>query len=212
MQIEWLGHACFLLTGTDGTKVLTDPFDEKVGYPLPKVEVDVVTVSHQHFDHNATHLLPGQPVVVEGTGRHTAAGIAIRGVATFHDPDRGAKRGTNTVFVISLDGLNVCHLGDLGHSLSAEQAAEIGVVDVLCVPVGGFYTIDARVARETVDQLKPAVVLPMHYKFSSKMEMPIVPVEDFLQYYPRAERQKALVLDKASPAGEPRVVILDLRS
>ncbi|HUW64533.1 MAG TPA: MBL fold metallo-hydrolase [Spirochaetia bacterium] len=212
MQIEWLGHACFLLTGTGGVKVLTDPFDEKVGYPLPKVEVDVVTVSHHHFDHNATHLLPGQPVVVEGTGRHTAAGIEIRGVGVFHDPDRGAKRGTNTIFVISLDGLNFCHLGDLGHTLSPEQVAEIGTVDVLCVPVGGFYTIDAKLARATVEQLKPAVVLPMHYKFSSKMDMPIAPVEDFLQYYPLAERQKALVLDRGSLPGEPRVVVFELRS
>ena len=212
MQIEWMGHACFLVTGSSGVKVLTDPFDEKVGYPLPKVEVDVVTVSHQHFDHNATQLLPGKPAVVEEPGRHTAAGIEIRGVASFHDPDRGAKRGTNTIFVISLDGLQICHLGDLGHKLSAEQVAEIGAVDILCVPVGGFYTIDARLARETVDQLKPAVVLPMHYKFSSSVELPIAPVEDFLQYYPGAEKQKALVVDKASLPKEPRVVVLDLRS
>ncbi len=210
MQIEWLGHACFLLTGTGGVKVLTDPFDEKVGYPLPKVEVDVVTVSHQHFDHNATHLLPGKPAVVEGPGRHTAAGIEIRGVATFHDQERGANRGANTVFVIGMDGLNVCHLGDIGHILSPESAAEIGAVDVLCVPVGGFYTIDGKVARETVDQLKPAVILPMHYKFDPGMGMPIAPVEDFLQYYPGARRQKALILDKSSLTRESQVVVLEL--
>jgi len=212
MKTEWLGHACFLFTASDGVKVLTDPFDEKVGYPPPKVEVDVVTVSHQHFDHNATHLLPGRPVVVEGTGEHTAAGIAIRGVGVFHDPDRGAKRGPNTVFIIRMDGVNVCHLGDLGHPLSAEQAAEIGKVDVLCVPVGGFFTIDAKTAHATVDQLKPAVVLPMHYKYDAKVDLPIAPLEDFLSYYPRAERQKSLVLDKDSLPAGPRVVVLELRS
>jgi len=212
MQIEWMGHACFLLTAGSGVKVLTDPFDEKVGYPLPKVEVDVVTVSHQHFDHNAVHLLPGKPVVVEGPGRHTAAGIAIRGVASFHDPEQGAKRGPNTIFVIDMDGVQVCHLGDLGHALPPETVAEIGRVDVVCVPVGGFFTIDAGVARATVDQLKPAIVLPMHYKFGPKMELPIAPVDDFLQYYPGAERQKILTLDKASLPKESRVVVLELRS
>lgn len=212
MRIEWLGHSCFLLTGTGGVKVLTDPFDEKVGYPLPKVEVDVVTVSHQHFDHNATHLLPGKPTVVEGPGEHTAAGVVIRGVEAFHDQDRGAKRGSNTIFVITLDGLNICHLGDLGHSLSAEQVAQIGKVDVLCVPVGGFYTIDAKVARDTVNLLGASVALPMHYKFIPKVELPIAPVEEFLQYYPQATRRTDLVLDKDSLPKEPMVVVLELRS
>jgi len=212
MKIEWLGHACFLLTSDSGVKVLTDPFDEKVGYPPPAVETDVVTVSHQHFDHNATHLLPGHPVVVEGAGEHAAAGVAIRGVGVFHDPDRGAKRGPNTVFIIGMDGLNVCHLGDLGHPLSAEQAAEIGRVDVLCVPVGGFYTIDAKTAHAVVEQLKPAVILPMHYKYDTKVDLPIAPVDDFLQYYPGAERQKFLTLEKDSLPAEPRVVVLELKS
>jgi L-ascorbate metabolism protein UlaG (beta-lactamase superfamily) len=111
-----------------------------------------------------------------------------------------------------MDGLNVCHLGDLGHPLSAEQAAEIGRVDVLCVPVGGFYTIDAKTAHAVVEQLKPAVILPMHYKYDTKVDLPIAPVDDFLQYYPGAERQKFLTLEKDSLPAEPRVVVLELKS
>ncbi|BBB89669.1 MAG TPA: MBL fold metallo-hydrolase [Methylomusa anaerophila] len=211
MQLEWKGHASFLLHGDKGVKVLTDPFDEKVGYPLPNVEVDAVTVSHQHGDHNATGLLPGKPIIVEGAGKHLAAGIEIRGIATYHDAEQGAKRGNNTIFVISLDELNICHLGDLGHPLTPEQVAEIGPVDVLLTPVGGFYTIDARQAYETVQQLKPAVVLPMHYKLDDRLKYPIATVDEFLHFYSKVEKQAVLKLDKSTLPKELQVVVLELR-
>lgn len=210
MRIEWKGHASFLLTGAKGVRILTDPFDPSVGYPVPKVEVDVVTVSHQHYDHNCTEMLPGKPVVIEGAGEHRAAGVEIKGVATHHDPEQGQLRGNNTVFIMLLDGLRICHLGDLGHRLSPGQAAEIGPVDILCVPVGGVYTVDAKEAYDVVQQLRPALVLPMHYKLDARVQLPITPVDPFLKLFPGVEKQKVLDADKASLPSETKVVLLEL--
>jgi len=211
MRIEWKGHASFLLISAKGVRILTDPFDEWVGYPLPNVEVDVVTVSHQHGDHNCTDSLPGKPVVVEGAGDHKASGIEIKGVATYHDPEQGKRRGNNTVFVIKLDGLNICHLGDLGHLLTSKQVSDIGQVDVLFVPVGGFFTIDAKQAYEIVQQLRPALVLPMHYKLDERVTLPIAPVDEFLGLFSNVERQTVLDIDKSSLPGKTKVVLLELR-
>ncbi|MCG9969395.1 MBL fold metallo-hydrolase [Pelotomaculum terephthalicicum JT] len=211
MRIEWKGHASFLLVSSQGVRVLTDPFDEYVGYPLPNVEVDVATVSHQHGDHNFTASLPGKPVIVEGAGEHEAAGIVIKGVATYHDPEQGKKRGENTVFVIQLDGLNICHLGDLGHLLTSKQVSDIGQVDVLLIPVGGFFTIDAKQAYEVVKQLRPALVLPMHYKLDERVTLPIEPVDEFHGLFPKVERKTVLDVDKSSLPGKTEVVLLELR-
>lgn len=211
MKIEWLGHSCFLITGSNDIRILTDPFDEKIGIPLLKVKVDVVTVSHQHFDHNATHLLPGKPAVIETVVTSVLPDVEIRGIGLFHDDQQGTQRGVNIAFVITVDGFKVCHLGDLGHPLSNQQVTAIGPVDVLCVPVGGFSTIDAQQASEVISLIKPAVVLPMHYKVKNS-NVPISAVNDFLRIYPRAERMSALVLDKQQKTdGRLRVVVLDIK-
>jgi len=211
MRIEWKGHACFLLNSAKGVRILTDPFNEGVGYPLPNVEVDVVTVSHQHGDHNYTDSLPGKPAVVKGAGNHKVSGIEIKGVATYHDPEQGKKRGSNTVFVIKADGLNICHLGDLGHLLTPGQVSDIGQVDILFVPVGGFFTIDAKQACEVVQQLGPALVLPMHYKLDQRVTLPIAPVDEFLGLFSKVERRTVLDIDKSSLPAETEVVLLELR-
>lgn len=211
MFIEWKGHSCFLLTAQNGVRLLTDPFNERVGYPLPKVEVDGVTVSHEHYDHNSAELLPGKPVVVKGPGQHLVSGIEIRGIASFHDEEQGNARGLNTVFMMTIDGIRICHLGDLGHLLSPAQLAEIGDVDVLCIPVGGFYTIDAGTAREIVAQLKPSVVLPMHYKYDDHVKLPIAPVADFLQYYPTTENRDILELTAKDLASPLKIITLTLK-
>lgn len=211
MQIQWKGHSSFLLSSEDGKQVLTDPFNEQVGLPLPNVNVDVVTVSHQHGDHNATGLLPGTPVVVEGAGQHVAAGIEIRGIAAYHDAEQGAKRGNITIFVIKIDGINICHLGDLGHPLTSKQVADIGKVDILLVPVGGFYTIDAKQAYEIVQQLKPAVIVPMHYKLDDRIVYPIATVDEFLSYYSKVAKLEVLHVTKASLPQEGQVVLLTLK-
>lgn len=209
MQIKWLGHACFLLTTTGGVKILTDPFDETVGYPLPAEAPDVVTVSHQHFDHNAVGLVKGKPEVVEGTGARQVKGIAFRGVATFHDKEKGAKRGPNTVFVIEADGVKVCHLGDLGHPLDAAKRQEIGPVDVLLIPVGGTFTIDADEAAALVREMRPRIAVPMHYK-TQYLSFPITPVDDFLKHFSGVRRESVLEVSPENLPPATSVVVLEL--
>ena len=212
MHIEWRGHSCFLFQSDAGTRLLTDPFNERVGYPLPNVEVDVVTVSHHHFDHCATDLLPGNPVIVDTIGKHTVKGLEISGISTYHDPENGTLRGKNTAYVIKMDGVKICHLGDLGHLLTAEQVSELGQVDIICIPVGGFYTITAEQACQVVEQLQPAWVLPMHYRFDSSVKISIAGVSDFVQYYSGAERKAWLDIEKDKLPAEMKVVVLELSS
>lgn len=179
VTVRWYGHACFLITSSTGVKVLTDPFDATVGYPVPQVEADVVTSSHDHFDHNNVSAARGNPVVLKGKGRYEGAGIKVYPVASFHDTERGAKRGPNTIFVIEIDGIRIAHMGDIGHDLSRQQLDELGKVDVLLVPVGGTYTVDAAGAARIVEAISPKVVIPMHYK-TAAVGLPIGGVDGFL--------------------------------
>jgi len=182
MKIKWLGHACFLITSEGGLRVITDPYAVGGGidYSPIKETADVVVVSHDHGDHNNVSAVQGKPEVVKGNGTKTAKSIRFKGVATSHDASQGTQRGSNTVFCFSIDGLNLCHMGDLGHVLSPGQVTEIGVVDILFVPVGGFFTIDAAMASQVCDQLKPRIAIPMHFK-TPKCAYPIAGVEDFLK-------------------------------
>jgi L-ascorbate metabolism protein UlaG (beta-lactamase superfamily) len=180
MKISWLGHSCFILQSSAGIKVLTDPFDEEVGYPLPNVEADIVLVSHDHHDHNNAKIVKGHPLVMTRPGTHEAFGINIRGVKTYHDENEGRLRGTNTIFCFSLDNVRVCHLGDLGHVLGADEIQSIGPVDLLLIPVGGIYTLDAIAALEVVTQIRPHVVIPMHYH-TTALSFELDPVDKFLQ-------------------------------
>lgn len=179
MKIKWLGHACFLLTSSSGAKVLTDPFDEQVGYELPAVKADIVTTSHDHYDHNHVSIVKGDFVHINNPGKFSERGIEITGVSTFHDESKGAKRGKNVIFKFDIDGIKVCHCGDLGHVLTDDQVKQIDEVDVLLVPVGGTYTVDARGAYEVVKQLKPIITIPMHFK-TEVLGFPIDGVNNFL--------------------------------
>uniref|UniRef100_A0A7C2I178 MBL fold metallo-hydrolase n=1 Tax=Ammonifex degensii TaxID=42838 RepID=A0A7C2I178_9THEO len=209
MQIKWLGHACFLLTTRAGVKVLTDPFDQAIGYPLPPVAPDVVTVSHEHYDHYAVGLLKGEPAVVEDTGTYQVKETTIRGIATFHDKKKGAERGPNTVFVIEADGVKVCHLGDLGHPLDAPKRQEIGPVDVLLIPVGGTYTIDADEAATLVKEMKPRIAVPMHYK-TDRLKINIAPVDGFLKHFSGVQRKPLLEVTPETLPPATSVVVLEL--
>jgi L-ascorbate metabolism protein UlaG (beta-lactamase superfamily) len=182
MKVKWLGHACFLITSKDGLRVIADPYavGGGINYSPIKEAADVVVVSHDHGDHNNVSTILGKPEVVKGNGKKTVKGIQFRGVATSHDASQGQQRGTNTVFCFTIDDVKLCHLGDLGHMLGPAQVTEIGAVDILFVPVGGFFTIDAPVASQVCDQLKPKVVIPMHFK-TPKCAYPLVGVEDFLK-------------------------------
>ena len=164
MKIKWFGQSCFLITAENGTKVLTDPFKNMLGYKLPEMEADIVTISHNHADHNNINAVKGRFTHILESGGFSENGISIKGVATFHDKVSGAKKGKNTVYNFSIDGINVCHLGDLGHVLDSKQITEIGKVDILLLPVGGGPTIGASDAVQVVKQLNPAMVIPMHYR------------------------------------------------
>lgn len=168
MQITYLGHSAFKLKGTSGT-VVTDPYHKSVGFQFPRLTADLVTISHDHQDHNAIeNVLPSakkeKVFLVSQVGEYEVAGISVFGSATYHDTENGMQRGPNNVFTILLDGLRICHLGDLGHELSNQQADAIGNVDVLFCPVGGVYTIDSGLAVKTIRRLEPSIVIPMHYK------------------------------------------------
>jgi len=180
MKIKWLGHASFMITSDTGIKIITDPYatGEKLNYGEIKESADIVTVSHGHGDHNNVAAVRGNPDVVRGTA--TVKGIEFRGIPTYHDDAEGQQRGENTIFCFEVDGIRVCHLGDLGHPLDDKQVTELGSVDILLIPVGGYYTIDARVATEVCNQLKPRVIIPMHYK-TDKLAYPIAGVDEFLQ-------------------------------
>jgi L-ascorbate metabolism protein UlaG (beta-lactamase superfamily) len=180
MKIKWLGHSSFVITSDTGTRIITDPYEVGggVNYGPIKESADIVTVSHDHADHNNVAAVQGSPTVVRGVAE--VKGIKFKGIPTYHDDAGGGKRGRNTILCFEVDGMRVCHLGDLGHQLSDSQLAELGKVDVLLIPVGGFYTIDAKVATQLGDRLKPKVIVPMHYK-TAKCDYPIAGVEEFLR-------------------------------
>ena len=184
MKIKWVGHACFLISSADGTKIITDPYatSENLKYreitKLVKEPVDIVTISHDHSDHNNVAAIQGNLEVVKETA--TVKGINFKGIPTYHDDSNGEQRGKNTIFCFEVDGIVVCHLGDLGHPLNAKQVTELGSVDVLLIPVGGNYTIDAKVATLLYNKLTPKVVIPMHYK-TDKLNYPIAGVDEFLR-------------------------------
>jgi L-ascorbate metabolism protein UlaG (beta-lactamase superfamily) len=180
MKIKWLGHACFVLTSDTGIKIITDPYvtGSSLSYGEIEESADIVTVSHNHGDHNNVSAVQGNPGVVRGTTE--LKGIKFKGIPTYHDDAGGKSRGDNTILCFEVDGIRVCHLGDLGHQLSAQQLAELGKVDILLIPVGGFFTIDAKVASQVCNQLALKVVIPMHYK-TNKCEFPIAGVDEFLR-------------------------------
>lgn len=181
MKVKWLGHASFLITAKDGTRILTDPFGDFPGLSYRPIQetAEIVVVSHNHGDHVGAKL-KGSYKTVTGRGRKKVGSIEFSGVETYHDTSKGRERGPNTVFCFPVDGVRVCHMGDLGHELSKTETAEIGQVDVLMIPVAGFYTIDAATAGRVCDQVRPRVVLPMHYR-NDKCDFPITGVDEFLK-------------------------------
>jgi len=182
MKIKWLGHASFLITSDTGTKIITDPYATGSGIKYGEIteSADIVAVSHDHSDHNNVAAVRGKPEVVRGTGITKVKGIEFKGIPSYHDEAGGSQRGKNTIFCFEMDGIRVCLLGDLGHQLSDKQASELGEIDILLMPVGGYYTIDAKVATQVGNQLKPKVIIPMHFK-TDKCGFPISGVDEFLK-------------------------------
>ena len=215
MKIKWYGHAAFLITSDQGTKMILDPYEPgafggQLSYGKIKDQVDIVLTSHDHADHNYTQDLPGMPQVVKGSGSKTIKGISMKGISTYHDPSKGSERGPNTIFTLKMDNIQLCHLGDLGHLLSDKELAEIGPVDILLIPVGGYFTIDPKEATRVAEQIKPKILIPMHFK-TAKCGFPIAPVEDFLKGKVNTKRPKTseVTFDKASLPQQTEITVLE---
>jgi len=163
MEITWLGHSCFKIKGKKVT-IITDPYDDSIGYTLGEQKADIVTVSHSHPGHCFAKGISGSPRVISGPGEYDVAGVLITGIKTFHDAVKGEERGKNIVYLFDIEDVRICHLGDLGHVLDAEKASGLSDVDILMVPVGGVSTIGASDAAEVTRLLEPKIVIPMHYK------------------------------------------------
>ena len=212
MLIQHVGHAEFLITLESGFRIVTDPFDASVGYPVPSLQADGVLVSHHHHDHDAVDLIGGAPQVIDYAGFHTfAPDVKVTGLLADHDDAGGAKRGKTLLFLLEAEGLHVAHLGDLGCLLSAEQLEVLGDIDILMLPVGGFYTIDADTAFRVAEQLAPRVIIPMHYRTEYNASWPIAPVEDFTRLFAPADVRSGssvLRVTRGDLACQPRVAVL----
>jgi L-ascorbate metabolism protein UlaG (beta-lactamase superfamily) len=183
MKIKYYGHAAFCLTTDKGTRIITDPYESggfggALSYGKITEAADIVLTTHDHADHNYTGDIKGPFTHIRTAGSHTAKDVTVRGIPCFHDPSKGNERGNNLIFIVEADGLKVAHLGDLGHTLDKSLSDQIGTVDVLFMPVGGFFTIDAQEADQVQHTLKPSLTIPMHFK-TDKVEFPIAPVTEF---------------------------------
>lgn len=214
MKIKWYGQSCFRIVTKDGTRIVMDPYNNMLGYKLPCLDADIVTTSHEHRDHNNVGAIGGEFEHIKEAGRFSTAGIEIKGVETFHDKVSGAKKGKNIVYCFKIDDLNVCHLGDLGHLLETRQIQEIGRVDVLLLPVGGTYTVDAADAAEVMKQLKPKIIIPMHYRTKALGVPGMIfgTVEGFIKVSKiKARKEKELDVSLQDIDTKAGIVILDYK-
>lgn len=183
ITIEYFGHSSFGISDSEGMKIVTDPYEDWIGYTFPSISTQILTVSHDHFDHNYIAALQGyEQLVNAATGSFTFGDIKIEGLFSYHDTTQGSERGTNTIYTYEINKIKICHLGDLGHELSEELISSIGEVDVLMIPVGGFFTINSEEAIKVINSIGPKVVIPMHYTTDASREVfgeYLTTVEDF---------------------------------
>ncbi|MCL4459737.1 MAG: MBL fold metallo-hydrolase [Chloroflexi bacterium] len=211
MEIIWLGHSCFRLKSRDAV-LLIDPYDKSIGYNLGKPTADIVAVTHQHPGHAHTVAIAGNPKIISGPGEYEVKGVVITGIRTFHDDENGQRLGKNTAYLVEMDDLVICHLGDLGHVLTAEQVEALSDVNILLVPVGGFNTINASQAVEIINLVEPKIAIPMHYK-TEAAKVDLDPLDRFtheigLKHY---EPQPKLVVNKGSLPEELEITVLEYR-
>ena len=214
MEITWLGHSCFRLRGRDAAVVM-DPCGKETGYNISRPAADIVTVSHEHPAHNNVGGVAGSPRVVQGPGEFEIAGVLIMGIPTYHDSEKGQKLGKNTAYVVELDDVRVCHLGDIGHVPTPEQVEELSGVDILLAPVGGGTTINAAAAVETISLLEPKLVIPMHYKTDATKDGGLEPLDRFIKEMGAKnayeERQPKLSVTKSTLPEETKVLVLEYK-
>jgi L-ascorbate metabolism protein UlaG (beta-lactamase superfamily) len=202
VDITWLGHSCFRIKSSAAV-IITDPLPSGLGYEPGKQAADIVTISHQHPSHSCLDMVSGQPKIIKSPGEYEISDILIIGITTYHDAVKGQSRGKNTVYLMDIDGVTLCHAGDLGHVPNDEQLEEMGNIDVLMLPVGGASTINASMAAEVVRKVEPKIVIPMHYK-TEKATRELDDAGPFLKELGRGEaeeRQKASVTKSNLPAG-----------
>ncbi|NLG51471.1 MAG: MBL fold metallo-hydrolase [Chloroflexi bacterium] len=211
MEISWYGQSCFRLRSR-GLALVTDPYSPETGLKLPRLTANVVTVSHDHEDHNYVKGVKGSPYVITGPGEYEVGGVFVFGVATYHDARQGEERGKNTAYLIEFEGVTICHLGDLGHALTQEQVEQLNGIDVLLIPVGGRTTLTGARAAEVVGVLEPKVVIPMHYKIRG-LEASLETANRFLKEMgvETPERMETLTITEGQyeEADDTRVVLLE---
>ncbi len=213
MVIEWLGHSCFLVTVKNGTRILFDPYDDKIGYSRPEKEADIVVISHTHSDHNSISRITGNFTVVDQPGIHTFGEITIECIKTYHDNFKGAKRGETLITVLCVRGLRLCHMGDIGCMPDGSIIDKLKGVEVLLIPVGGNYTIDAGEALNICEVIEPNIIVPMHFK-TPATDMDIAPLHEFLdavgrEYDISYPGKCYLDIDKESLKKRTRIVVME---
>jgi len=211
MEIVWYGHSCFRLK-TRGAIVVTDPCGKDVGYNIPRIRADIVTVSLNHPDYNNCALVQGAPKVINGPGEYEVKGAFITGIATNLKKSKGPERLKNTIYLFDFDGLTVCHLGNLDHVPSQAQVQVLSDIDVLLIPVGAVTTLNANQAAEMIGLLEPKIVIPMHYK-TRVVKAKLEPVSKFLKLIglPEASPRESLEIDKSSLPSETQVIVLNYK-
>jgi len=217
MNITWYGQSCFRIAtqnqkkGRQPVNVVIDPYEETVGLKLPKIEADILLLTHGHHDHASTKPATKDTVVIDSPGEYELKDIFIQGIFSFHDKKEGKERGTNTIYTIETEEIKLCHLGDFGEGeLTDQKLREMGEIDVLMVPVGGVYTIDAKEAAKVISQIEPRIVIPMHYKIP-ELKVELDDLSSFLKAMgeKKAKAEEKLSIQKKSlPSGEMRVIPL----
>lgn len=209
MEIIWFGHSCFRLKGK-AVSIITDPCPPDLGYSLGRLSADIVTISHTHSGHTFTQAITGEFRVLSGPGEYELKSTFVTGISTWHDQVNGEKLGKNTVYLLEIDGLVLCHLGDIGHLPSSELIEEIGDIDVLFVPVGGVSTVGGTTAADMVRRLTPKLVIPMHYK-TPVLTRNLEPVDKFLKELGLKEvpYQPKLSVTRSSLPLNTQVIVLD---
>ena len=207
MRIEWIGHACFRMTAQDGTVAITDPYDESVGIDMVPLHADMITMSHEHHDHNETCMIAGKPVIARGAQAADVGGVRVRALASYHDDVQGAKRGANAIRLFEIDGLKIVHMGDQGCMPDDGAIDAIFGADVMMIPVGGTYTVDAQGAKAIIEKAQPACVIPMHVK-TKRCPYPIASVDDFLRLMGAQDAQPVGVLEITERSAPQGVVLM----
>ena len=213
MIITYFGHSCFKIqdkTTAEGVTVITDPFDKATGFKVPSCEADIVTISHDHHDHNNVAAIRNNPFVINTAGEYDVKGVVVHGVDSYHDEKEGKEKGNNIIYRFEVDDISIAHLGDLGHILDNKQLEELVGTDILLIPVGGKHTIDAKKAMEVISQIEPRIIIPMHYKMEGSNVEGIDDLTKFIKEIGMApqEEERLKIAKKDLPQEDMRLVVL----